>query len=92
MRAMAGEATGLVERFIERWQSAGGSERANYQRFVHELCSLLELPTPDPAHKDAIVACVSGRSARKKRLQQMIDTLVAKGRVRRGKDGVAVTA
>jgi len=37
-----------VDRFIARWQSADRSERANYQLFVHELCTLLELPTPDP--------------------------------------------
>ena len=41
-----------VDTFIERWQSASGSERANYQLFVHELCTLLELPTPDPARED----------------------------------------
>ena len=41
-----------IERFIARWQSAGGSERANYQLFVHELCTLLDLPTPDPARED----------------------------------------
>jgi hypothetical protein len=41
-----------VEHFIARWQSASGSERANYQLFVHELCTLLELPTPDPARED----------------------------------------
>ena len=41
-----------VDQFIERWQSASGSERANYQLFVHELCTLLELPTPDPARED----------------------------------------
>ena len=41
-----------VEHFITRWQSASGSERANYQLFVHELCTLLELPTPDPARED----------------------------------------
>ncbi|MEK6209381.1 MAG: DNA methyltransferase [Pseudomonadota bacterium] len=41
-----------VEKFITRWQSASGSERANYQLFVHELCTLLELPTPDPARED----------------------------------------
>ncbi len=41
-----------VEKFIARWQSASGSERANYQLFVHELCTLLELPTPDPARED----------------------------------------
>ena len=41
-----------VDKFITRWQSAKGSERANYQLFVHELCTLLELPTPDPARED----------------------------------------
>ena len=45
-------ADSAVEQFIERWQSASGSERANYQLFVHELCTLLELPTPDPARED----------------------------------------
>jgi hypothetical protein len=28
---MAGKTNMAVERFIERWQSASGSERANYQ-------------------------------------------------------------
>ncbi len=31
---------------------AGGSERANYQLFLGELCALLELPQPEPAHED----------------------------------------
>jgi hypothetical protein len=35
--------------FISRWQKAGGSERANYQLFLTELCELLALPKPDPA-------------------------------------------
>jgi hypothetical protein len=35
---------GGVEKFIARWQSASGSERANYQLFVHELCALLNRP------------------------------------------------
>ena len=49
---MAQTSTGDVDRFVARWQSAGGSERANYQLFVHELCTLLDLPTPDPARAD----------------------------------------
>ena len=49
---MAKPSNGDVDQFIERWQSASGSERANYQLFVHELCTLLELPTPDPARED----------------------------------------
>ena len=49
---MAKPSNGGVDQFIERWQTASGSERANYQLFVHELCTLLELPTPDPARED----------------------------------------
>ena len=41
-----------VERFIARWQAASGGERANYQLFIGELCSLLALPTPEPASED----------------------------------------
>jgi hypothetical protein len=42
-----------IEPFIARWQAAGGSERANYQLFITELCELLALPKPDPAQADA---------------------------------------
>ena len=42
-----------IDLFIARWQSAGGSERANYQLFITELCVLLELPKPEPAQADA---------------------------------------
>lgn len=41
-----------VEAYIARWGggiSHGGNERANLQMFVTELCSLLDLPQPDPA-------------------------------------------
>jgi hypothetical protein len=38
-----------LERFIARWQAAGGSERANFQSFVADLCTLLGVPPPDPA-------------------------------------------
>jgi len=41
-----------IERFIARWQAAGGSERANYQLFIGELTELLGLPRPDPARDD----------------------------------------
>ena len=39
-------------KFISRWQAASGSENANYQLFITELCELLELPKPDPARED----------------------------------------
>ena len=41
-----------VEDFLERWRDSGGSERANYQLFITELCELLELPKPEPASDD----------------------------------------
>ncbi len=41
-----------VEPFISRWYQTTGSERANYQLFLTELCSLLDLPQPDPASAD----------------------------------------
>ena len=42
-----------VEAFIARWQAAGGSERANDQLFITELCELLGLPKPEPAVAEA---------------------------------------
>lgn len=41
-----------IEAFITRWACVTGSERANYQLFITELCGLLELPLPEPAHED----------------------------------------
>jgi hypothetical protein len=38
--------------FIARWSAASGSERANYQLFVTELCELLGTPESDPASDD----------------------------------------
>jgi len=41
-----------VEQFIERWQGVTGTERANYQLFLGELCAFLELEAPEPATDD----------------------------------------
>lgn len=41
-----------VAAFLARWQASGGSERANYQLFITELCALLGVPLPDPARDD----------------------------------------
>ncbi|MCF7978017.1 MAG: class I SAM-dependent DNA methyltransferase [Chromatiaceae bacterium] len=44
-----------VNAFLARWSggtSHGGNERANLQLFLTELCSLLELPQPEPAGAD----------------------------------------
>lgn len=42
----------LVEQFIAYWSAAGASERSNSQRFLVELCDLLDVPRPDnhPKH------------------------------------------
>ena len=42
-----------VEAYIARWRAATGSERANYQLFVGQLCDLLGLPAPEPARGEA---------------------------------------
>ncbi|MFL1455051.1 class I SAM-dependent DNA methyltransferase [Marinobacter sp. GN3S48] len=41
-----------VEQFIHRWKNTTGTEKANCQIFLTELCSLLDLPQPDPASND----------------------------------------
>ena len=43
-----------IEAFVSRWFAAGGSERANYQLFLTELCTLLNLPQPEPAGDEAV--------------------------------------
>lgn len=50
-----------VESFITRWSKATGSELANAQLFVSELCALLALEAPHPASDDVLdPACGSG--------------------------------
>ncbi|WP_395444555.1 class I SAM-dependent DNA methyltransferase [Caulobacter sp. UC70_42] len=42
-----------LDDFIARWTSrTGGAERANYQMFFTQFCSVLGLPEPDPAEAD----------------------------------------
>ncbi len=41
-----------VEAFIGRWADSGASERANYQSFLRELCTLLDVPQHDPHRPD----------------------------------------
>ncbi|MBF6615404.1 MAG: class I SAM-dependent DNA methyltransferase [Candidimonas sp.] len=41
-----------LDTFLSRWKNGGGSERANYQLFLTELCTLLGLPQPEPAGDD----------------------------------------
>ncbi len=39
-----------AEAFIARWDGTAMAERANYAPFLSELCDVLGLPRPDPAH------------------------------------------
>ncbi|MCX6875647.1 MAG: class I SAM-dependent DNA methyltransferase [Verrucomicrobia bacterium] len=41
-----------ITAFIERWEHSGAAERANYTSFLCELCTLLDLPRPDPTSPD----------------------------------------
>jgi len=41
-----------VNEFLERWNGNSGSERANFQSFMRDLCTLLDLPHPDPGEVD----------------------------------------
>lgn len=41
-----------IDQFLSRWCHAGGSERANYQFFIADLCDLLEVDKPHPANVD----------------------------------------
>lgn len=44
-----------VGAYIERWGggiSRGGNETANLQMFLTELCTLLDLPQPEPARAE----------------------------------------
>jgi hypothetical protein len=41
-----------IDTFLQRWQQAGGSERANYQLFIADLCDLLGVAKPQPANED----------------------------------------
>ena len=38
-----------IDAFIARWDGTEQAERANYARFLDELCAALDLPLPDPA-------------------------------------------
>lgn len=41
-----------VDEFLTRWKGNTGSERANFQSFMRDLCTLLDLPHPDPGEGD----------------------------------------
>lgn len=45
-------ATEASTAFIQRWQGKTGSEKANYQLFLTELCDLLAVEKPQPAQAD----------------------------------------
>ena len=41
-----------IATFLTRWRTAGGSERANYQLFIADLCALLGVDKPQPAAEE----------------------------------------
>jgi len=41
-----------AESFIARWRDRDGTEKSNFQLFLGELCELLDVGKPDPAHAD----------------------------------------
>ena len=41
-----------ITAFIERWETSGAAERANYQMFLSELCDIIGVPRPDPTSPD----------------------------------------
>lgn len=41
-----------VDKFIEYWSGRGGSERANYQKFINELCELIGVDKPEASHAE----------------------------------------
>ncbi|MFY8094217.1 MAG: class I SAM-dependent DNA methyltransferase [Niveispirillum sp.] len=41
-----------AEKFIEYWSGRGGSERANYQKFINELCELIGVDKPEASHAE----------------------------------------
>jgi len=50
---MSAPAPEVIVKFIERWENSGGSEMANYQLFLTELCDeILFVPHPEPAGPD----------------------------------------
>lgn len=49
---MAEQEDHAVEAFLKRWRGVTGSERANYQLFLTDLCRLLTLPQPEPASEE----------------------------------------
>jgi len=40
------------QEFIDRWKDSGGAELSNSQPFLKELCTLLDVPQPDPTQAD----------------------------------------
>jgi hypothetical protein len=47
------ETAAPIDSFISRWTNARGSERANCQTFINELCNLLDVSSPNPSGLDS---------------------------------------
>jgi hypothetical protein len=60
-----------IEAFIARWSGTAQAERANYARFLDELCPIIEVPKPDPATGAAVNA--AGREGDQYPLRRTLD-------------------
>ncbi|MCA3351077.1 MAG: hypothetical protein INF97_10815 [Roseomonas sp.] len=60
-----------IEAFIARWSGTAQAERANYARFLDELCPIIEVPKPDPATGAAVNA--AGREGDQYSLRRTLD-------------------
>lgn len=78
-----------IDAFINRWCNAGGTELANYQRFLTDLAVLLDLPRPEPATGDprSDAYAFTGGTKRPARVAQILEMLTALGRARQTPDG-----
>lgn len=49
------------EAFIKYWSDKGGSERANYQKFINQLCALIGTAEPDASSEQDVLNTTSMR-------------------------------
>ncbi len=49
---MSADTAAEVEAFVAKWHGISGSERANYQIFIGELCAVLGVAAPQPSRSD----------------------------------------
>ena len=75
-----------IQVFIDRWQSSGAAERANYALFLTELCTLIAVLAAfaRPASAADVAASFQGRRTSKRldEVGEILEMLAALGQVR----------